>query len=69
MGITAVRSLVDAMLIHENFDFSTVKCLLALLRDGAIDQSLKLAVVESFIRILLSEKYEHPEDFICAMIL
>jgi hypothetical protein len=57
------------MLIHENFDFSTVKCLLALLRDGAIDQSLKLTVVESFIRILLSEKYEHPEDFICAMIL
>ena len=57
------------MLIHENFDFAIKKALLNVLRDGAIEQSLKMAVVEGCIRIVMSEKYESPEDFIAAMIL
>ncbi len=28
-----------------------------------------MAVVEGFMRILISEKSENPEDYICAMIL
>ena len=68
IGICGVRALVDAMIVHEKFEKGT-PVLLGVLRDGAIDQSLKMAVVEGFLRILISEKSENPENFICAMIL
>ena len=60
--------MVDAMIVHEKFENAS-PILLGVLRDGAIDQSLKMAVVEGFLRILISEKSENPENFICAMIL
>ena len=34
-----------------------------------MEQSLKLAVVESFIKILMSEKHDCPQDLLCAMML
>jgi|LauGreDrversion4_2_1035121.scaffolds.fasta_scaffold1380470_1 hypothetical protein len=43
---------------------------MGILRDRGLDQTLKMAVVEGCMRILISEKSCHaPEEIICAMIL
>ena len=77
IGAMVIKTLVDSIMSHDllkadSDNQSYLNCkqqLLFILRDNAIDCTLKHTVIEGVIRLLMSQKVDSPEEFIAALIL
>ena len=71
-GVSAIRCLTNCTIKHGlTLQPELRACLLATLRDGAIDMTLKLAVVDEVLRLITTQA-GHEEDvphFLAALIL
>jgi hypothetical protein len=71
-GISAIRCLANSTIKHKLILQPEIRtCILTILRDGAIDMSLKLAVVDEVLRLITTQSTpeEDVHHFIAALIL